>query len=141
MRPFSPSGTPNGILVVSRDDWPGRAVIFPRALAGEVMCRKEYQQPGVYILVSSKRMYIGEDDPVTERFELDAPSYAALRGQLCEAGGIAQTPEGLLLTKDQFFSSVAAAAVALGAVSHAEWWKGNQDKSLGDYIREAKAKV
>lgn len=305
IRLFSPSGAPDGILVASRDDWPGRAVIFPRALAGEVKGRKEYQQPGIYILVSSKRMYIGEGDPVgdridshvkhkdfwkkgvfftaeggrlnkahvqhlesrlialakhakrvpldnanqptvpalseedhaftenflhevllmlpllgfwqfsmdeedvedlqdeaetaanaeeaaavstgkraalytsiplglqfklaarnadatlevveggvvikagsrasdtvTDRFELDSASYAALRRQLCESGVIAQTPGGLVFTKDQFFSSgSAAAAVARGSVSNAEWWKGSQGKTLGDYIREAKAKA
>jgi hypothetical protein len=80
-------------------------------------------------------------DPVTDRFELDAPSYAALRRQLCESGVIAQTPQGLVLTIDQFFSSgSAAAAVARGTVSNADWWKGSQGKTLGDYIREAKAK-
>ncbi|WP_177172903.1 GIY-YIG nuclease family protein [Giesbergeria anulus] len=290
--------------MASRDDWPGRAVIFPRSLAGEVKGRKEYQQPGVYLLVGSKRMYIGEGDPVgdridshvkhkdfwrkgvfftaeggrlnkahvqhlesrlislakyanrvpldnvnqptvpalseedtaftenflheillmlpllgfwqlsededtdeaqedaeasaqgdeasvgstgkraalyssipkglqfkltarnadaalevveggvvikkgsrvadpvAERFELDAPSYAALRRQLCESNVIAQTAGGWIFTKDQFFSSgSAAAAVARGAISNADWWKGSQGKSLGDYIREVKAKA
>jgi hypothetical protein len=305
IRLFSPSGAPDGVLVASRDDWPGRAVIFPRALAGEVKGRKEYQQPGIYILISAKRMYIGEGDPVgdridshvkhkdfwkkgvfftaeggrlnkahvqhlesrlialakhadrvpldnanqpsvpalseedhaftenflhkvllmlpllgfwqfsvdeedaddpkddpdassaadetatisngkraalyssipkglqfkltarnadatlevieggvvikagsrvadpvADRFELDAPSYAAMRRQLCESGVIAQTETGLVFGKDQFFSSgSAAAAVARGAISNADWWRGSQGKSLGDYIREAKAKA
>lgn len=305
IRLFSPSGAPDGILVASRDDWPGRAVIFPRALAGEVKGRKEYQQPGIYILVSSKRMYIGEGDPVgdridshvkhkdfwkkgvfftaeggrlnkahvqhlesrlislakhanrvpldnanqptvpalseedhaftenflhevllmlpllgfwqfseeeddndvaqddgdsaanseesavvsagkraamyssipqglqfkltarnadatlevieggvlikaasrvaspvTDRFELDAPSYAAMRRQLCESGVIAQSGADWVFTQDQFFASgSAAASVARGAVSNADWWKGGQGKSLGEYIREAKAKT
>lgn len=303
IRLFSPSGAPDGILVASRDDWPGRAVIFPRALAGEAKGRKEYQQPGVYILVSRTRMYIGEGDPVgdridshvkhkdfwkkgvfftaeggrlnkahvqhlesrlislakyanrlpldngnqptvpalseedhaftenflheillmlpllgfwqfavdqddedepkddpdvasedemtptstgkraalyssipqglqfklaarntnaslevadggvvvkkgsriaepvADRFELDAPSYAALRRQLSEAGVIAQSSEGMVFTKDQFFSSgSAAAAVARGAVSNADWWKSEEGKTLGDYIRQAKNK-
>lgn len=69
IRLFSPSGAPDGILVASRDDWPCRAVIFPRALAGEVKGRKEYQQAGVYILVSSKRIYIGQGDPVGDRID------------------------------------------------------------------------
>lgn len=305
IRLFSPSGAPDGILVASRDDWPGRAVIFPRALAGEVKGRKEYQQPGIYILVSNKRMYIGEGDPVgdridshvkhkdfwkkgvfftaeggrlnkahvqhlesrlitlakhanrvplenanqptvpalseedhaftenflhevllmlpllgfwqfseeeddgdvgqddgdsasnaeesavvsigkraamyssiplglqfkltsrnadstlevieggvlvkadsrvaspvTDRFELDAPSYAAMRRQLCESGVIAQSSVDWVFTQDQFFASgSAAASVARGAVSNADWWKGGQGKSLGEYIREAKAKA
>lgn len=33
IRLFSPSEALDGILVTTRDDWPGRAVIFPRALA------------------------------------------------------------------------------------------------------------
>jgi hypothetical protein len=49
IRLFSPSGEPEGILIASRDDWPGRAVIFPRELAGEVKGRKEYQTLGDYI--------------------------------------------------------------------------------------------
>lgn len=72
MRPFSiklfaPSGDPNGVLVASRDDWPGRAVIYPRALAAEVRTRKEYAQPGVYILVGNDKIYIGEGDPLGDR--------------------------------------------------------------------------
>ena len=304
IRLFSPSGAPDGILVASRDDWPGRAVIFPRTLVGEVKGRKEYLQPGIYILVSNKRMYIGEGDPVgdridshvkhkdfwkkgvfftaeggrlnkahvqhlesrlialakhadrvlldnanqptvpalseedhaftenflhevllmlpllgfwqwtvededaensnnepesettveetvpistgkraelycnipkglqfkltarnadatlevteggviikagsrvaepvTDRFELDAPSYAAMRRQLCDSGVISRNDQGLVFTKDQFFSSgSAAAAVARGSISNADWWKGSNGKSLGDFIREAKAK-
>lgn len=74
MRPFSirlfaPAGEPEGVLVASRDDWPGRAVIFPRELVGEVRGRKEYSQPGVYILVGAQKMYIGEGDPVGERID------------------------------------------------------------------------
>lgn len=304
IRLFSPSGEPEGVLIASRDDWPGRAVIFSRELAGEVKGRKEYQQPGIYILVSSKLMYIGEGDPVgdridshvknkdfwrrgifftaeggrlnkahvqhlesrliamaklanrvvldnanqptvpalseeehaftenflrevllmlpilgfwqfsveedvavikddletanaaeesavassgkraavysaipaglqftlahknakatlsvveggvmvkegslvvdciPERFELDAPSYAALRRQLTESGIIAQTSSGWAFTKDQFFSSGSAAGTVVRASSsNSDWWKGSSGKTLGDYIREAKAKT
>jgi len=74
IRLFSPSGEPEGVLIASRDDWPGRAVIFPRELLGEVKGRKEYQQPGIYILVSSKRMYIGEGDPVGDRIDTHVKS-------------------------------------------------------------------
>jgi len=72
MRPFSikifvPSGNPEGVRIVSRDDWPGKAVVFPRELLGEVKGRREYQQPGVYLLAGGKRLYIGEGDPLGER--------------------------------------------------------------------------
>jgi len=66
---FAPSGDPDGVIVASRDDWLGRAVVFPRALVGEVRGRREYAQPGVYILVSQKRMYIGEGDPLGVRID------------------------------------------------------------------------
>lgn len=72
MRPFSikifvPSGDPEGVRIVARDDWPGKAVVFPRELLGEVKGRREYQQPGVYLLAGGKKLYIGEGDPLGER--------------------------------------------------------------------------
>jgi hypothetical protein len=66
---FAPSGAPDGVLVASRDDWPGRAIIFPRVLVGEVKGRKEYVEPGVYLLVGAHKMYIGEGDPVGDRID------------------------------------------------------------------------
>jgi hypothetical protein len=74
MRPFTlevfvPSGDPDGVLVASMNNWLGKATIFPRGLIGEVKGRKEFQQPGVYILIGSGRIYIGEGDPVGPRLE------------------------------------------------------------------------
>lgn len=66
---FAPSGSPDGVIVASRDDWTGRAIIFPRELVGEVKGRKEYSEPGVYLLVSARKMYIGEGDPVGNRID------------------------------------------------------------------------
>jgi hypothetical protein len=69
IRLFSAAGEPEGVLIASRDDWTGRAVIFPRELAGEVKGRKEYGQQGVYILVNSSLMYIGEGDSGGDRLD------------------------------------------------------------------------
>lgn len=74
MRPFSikifvPSGNPEGVRVVTRDDWTGKAIVFPRELLGEVKGRREYQQPGIYLLAGAKKLYIGEGDPVGKRLE------------------------------------------------------------------------
>lgn len=66
---FAPSGSPDGVIVAFRDDWPGRAIIFPRELVGEVKGRKEYSEPAVYLLVSARKMYIGEGDPVGARID------------------------------------------------------------------------
>ncbi len=77
MKPFSikifvPSGDPDGIRVVSRDDWPGKAVVFPRDLLGEVKGRKEFGQPGVYLVAGGRKLYIGEGDPLGPRLESHA---------------------------------------------------------------------
>ncbi len=45
LRPFSikifvPSGDPEGVRIVSRDDWPAKGIIFPRELLGEVKGRR-----------------------------------------------------------------------------------------------------
>jgi hypothetical protein len=71
MRPFSikifvPSGDPEGVRIVSSDDWPGKAVLFPRELLGEVKGRREYQQPNVYLLAGGYKLYIGKGDPLGE---------------------------------------------------------------------------
>lgn len=129
LRLFSPAVAPDGILVASRDDWPGRVVIFPRAQTGKVKGRKGYLQSGIYLLVSSKRMYI---------FPF---SYMALR-EWCELGVITETREGLMFAKELFFSSGSTAtAVARGAIINADWWESSLGKSLGDYIHETKAKT
>lgn len=74
MRPFTlkifvPSGDPSGVLVATRDDGIGKAIIFPRALLGEVKGRKEWSLPGVYLLVGQSKLYIGEGDPASKRLE------------------------------------------------------------------------
>jgi hypothetical protein len=74
MRPFTlrifvPSGDPSGVLVATRDDGIGKAIIFPRALLGEVKGRKEWSLPGVYLLVGQSKLYIGEGDPAGKRLE------------------------------------------------------------------------
>jgi len=51
------------------NNWLGKATIFPRGLIGEVKGRKEFQQPGVYMLIGGGRIYIGEGDPVGPRLE------------------------------------------------------------------------
>lgn len=56
---FLPSPDPTGIRVVSRDDWPMKAVVFPRSLVGEVQGRKEVQLPGVYLLAGGDTVHIG----------------------------------------------------------------------------------
>lgn len=69
------NGDPDGLRVVERSNWNGKAVVFPRALYPTVRKREEFQQPGVYLLIGPRedgdgeKIYVGEGDPVYHRME------------------------------------------------------------------------
>lgn len=68
-------GDPDGLRVVERSNWNGKAVMFPRPLYAAVRKREEFQQPGVYLLLGPRAdgegetIYVGEGDPVYNRLE------------------------------------------------------------------------
>src|SRR5262245_21031159 len=63
-------GDPNGLRLVERSNWIGKAVMFPRGLYPQVRGRPEFQQTGVYLLLGPRpqgdgeMLYVGEGDPV-----------------------------------------------------------------------------
>jgi len=80
MKPFSlrifvADGDPDGLRVVERSNWVGKALVFPRALLPKVKQRAELGQTGVYLLLGPREdgegemLYIGEGDPVRPRLE------------------------------------------------------------------------
>lgn len=75
LRIFVVDGDPDGLRVVERSNWIGKALVFPRALYPQVRKRAEFQQAGVYLLLGPRTdgdgemLYIGEGDPVRPRFE------------------------------------------------------------------------
>jgi hypothetical protein len=80
MKPFSlrifvADGDPDGLRVVERSNWIGRALIFPRTVLPKVKQRDELEQTGVYLLLGPREdgegemLYIGEGDPVRPRLE------------------------------------------------------------------------
>lgn len=75
LRIFVADGDPDGLRVVERSNWIGKAVMFPRALLPQVKQRVELEQTGVYLLLGPKEdgegemIYIGEGDPVRPRLE------------------------------------------------------------------------
>lgn len=80
MTPFSlkifvADGDPDGLRLVERSNWIGKAVIFPRSLLPKIKHRSEFLQTGVYLLLGPKpegegdMLYIGEGDPVRPRLE------------------------------------------------------------------------
>lgn len=68
-------GDPDGIRVIDRSNWTGKAVVFPRALFQNVRKLVEFGRPGVYVLADRAdegelpNLYIGEGDPVAPRIE------------------------------------------------------------------------
>ncbi len=75
LRIFVADGDPDGLRLVERSNWIGKAVVFPRALYPKVRNRSEFQQTGVYLLLGPRTdgdgemLYIGEGDPVRPRLD------------------------------------------------------------------------
>jgi hypothetical protein len=75
LRIFLPDGDPDGLRIVDRTNWNGKALVFPRAAWAQpsVATRPELQQIGVYLLLGPReagegdRLYIGEGDPIKPR--------------------------------------------------------------------------
>lgn len=75
LRIFVADGDPDGLRLVERTNWNGKAVVFPRALLPKIKEREEFGQAGVYLLIGPRpdgegeMLYIGEGDPVRPRLE------------------------------------------------------------------------
>jgi hypothetical protein len=75
LRIFVADGDPDGLRVVERSNWIGKALVFPRALLPRVKARDELGQTGVYLLIGPREegdgdlLYIGEGDPIRPRLE------------------------------------------------------------------------
>ena len=72
---FVVDGDPDGLRMVERSNWNGKAVVFPRTLLPKEKQREEFRQVGVYLLIGPREdgegemLYIGEGDPVRPRLE------------------------------------------------------------------------
>ena len=75
LRIFVADGDPDGLRVVERSNWIGKALIFPRSLLPTVKKRDELGQTGVYLLLGPREdgegemLYVGEGDPIRPRLE------------------------------------------------------------------------
>lgn len=75
LRIFVADGDPDGLRLVERSNWNGKALVFPRALYPAIRNRAEFQQTGVYLLLGPRTdgdgemIYIGEGDPVRPRLD------------------------------------------------------------------------
>lgn len=75
LRIFVADGDPDGLRLVERSNWIGKAVVFPRAIYPSIRTREQFKQTGVYLLLGPRPdgdgdiLYVGEGDPVGPRLE------------------------------------------------------------------------
>ena len=67
IRIFLADGVPEGLRIVEKSNWTGRAVVASRSQLDRALAREELGQPGVYVLTGpseegAPRVYIGEAD-------------------------------------------------------------------------------
>ncbi len=65
----------DGLRIVDKSNWIGKALVFPRALLPQVKARPELAQTGVYLLLGPRpdgegdMLCVGEGDPIRPRLE------------------------------------------------------------------------
>lgn len=74
IRIFLADGTPEGIRIVDKSNWVGRAVVAGRAQLGDALKREELERSGVYLLIGAgeggaPRLYVGEADALRDRLK------------------------------------------------------------------------
>lgn len=75
LRIFVADGDPDGLRIVERSNWIGKALVFPRPLLSKIKLRDELAQTGVYLLLGPREdgegemLYVGEGDPIRPRLE------------------------------------------------------------------------
>ena len=98
LRIFVADGDPDGLRIVEKSNWIGKALVFPRALLPRVKARPELAQTGVYLLLGPRpdgegdMLYVGEGDPIRPRLE----SHYAQKDFWTRAIGFTTTTAGQL---------------------------------------------
>lgn len=74
IRIFLADGTPEGLRVVEKSNWTGRAVVANRSQLERALTRNEMTQPGVYVLTGltedgAAKLYVGEADSLGDRIK------------------------------------------------------------------------
>lgn len=72
IRIFLAEGVPEGLRIVEKFNWTGRALVAGRAQLGQALAREELNQPGVYVLTGpaeegAPRLYVGEAEDAQGR--------------------------------------------------------------------------
>lgn len=96
IRIFLADGTPEGLRIVDKSNWTGRAVVANRSQLERALARSEMAQPGVYVLTGqtgegADKLYVGEADALGERIK----QHAAGKEFWTRAIAFTSTNEGL----------------------------------------------
>ena len=76
IRIFVPDGDPEGIRIIDQMNWTGKGIVFPRLKWTDAKSRKEFTEPGAYLLSGYPSgdddlptIYVGQGDPVRDRID------------------------------------------------------------------------
>jgi len=75
VRVFMPDGTPDGIRIIEKSNWTGKGIVCPRSVYTKAKTRKEFNNPGVYVLWGPSdsgglpRIYVGEGESIRNRLD------------------------------------------------------------------------
>ncbi|MAS08857.1 GIY-YIG nuclease family protein [Salinisphaera sp.] len=74
IRIFLADGVPDGLRLVEKSNWTGRAVVVSRSQLDRALARDELKRPGVYVLTGAAdegtmQLYVGEADVLGERLK------------------------------------------------------------------------
>ena len=72
IRIFLVDGDPDGFRIVEKSNWSGQAVVVSRSQYPEVRARREFDAPGVYVLLAPA----GEDDANLESMSAKRTPFA-----------------------------------------------------------------
>ena len=98
LRIFVADGDPDGLRIVDKSNWIGKALVFPLALLPQDKARPELAQTGVYLLQGPRpdsegdMLYVVEGDPIRPRLE----SHYAQKDFWTRAIGFTTTTAGQL---------------------------------------------
>ena len=89
LRIFVADGDPDGLRLVERSNWVGKAIVFPRALLPKIKQRAELNQTGVYLLLGPREDGEGVRS-AKARWCCAQPSVARIRAM--NSGAVLNTP-------------------------------------------------
>jgi hypothetical protein len=75
VRIYLQDGSVDGVKIVARSKWSGRALVIPRSSLSTEISRDELNAPGVYVLVGPddqkcrETIYVGAMDPISKDLE------------------------------------------------------------------------